>query len=123
MLRSVFPSAKQPASPFFPIIYRTLGPWSGRQMGTRMIIDLPEGLFREAEARASLDGVTVKDLVIRYVEQGLQQDKQPSATPSGRRRSELPIARAATGRVLPALTSAEIDRILEEGEARSGRRD
>lgn len=120
---SASPPAKQSASPFLHFIYRTLDPWPGRQMGTRMIIDLPEGLLREAEARTALEGVTLKDLITRYVEQGLRQGKQPSAAPVRRRRSELPIARAATGRALPALTSAEIVRILEEGEARSGRRD
>jgi len=98
--------------------------WVGKSVHlSSRIIELPEGLFREAEARAALDGVTLNDLVIRYVEQGLRQGKQPSATPSRRRRSELPIARAATGHALPALTSAEIDSILEEGEAHSGRRD
>lgn len=84
----------------------------------------PEELFREAETRAALEGVTLKDLITQYMEQGLRrQGKQPSAAPVRRRRSELPVARAATGRVLPALTSAEMVRILEEDEARGSGRD
>ena len=35
--------------------------------------------------------------------------------------SELPVARAATGRTLPALTNEEVQRILDEEEAAGGR--
>jgi hypothetical protein len=48
---------------------------------------------------------------------------QSSAAPPRRQRSELPVTRSATGRMLPDLTSAEIHRILEEDEAAGGRRD
>lgn len=65
----------------------------------------------------------LKDLITRYVEQGLKQGKLPTGTPLRRRRSELPLARAATGQTLPALTNADIHRILEEEEAVGGRSD
>ena len=88
----------------------------------RTTIDLPDELLRQAKARAALDGMKLKDLITRYVQQGLRQGA-PSAAPLRRQRSELPVARAATGRTLPALTNAEIYRILEEDEITGGRRD
>jgi hypothetical protein len=61
----------------------------------------------------------LKDLISRYVEQGRRQDgRSPSAPRRGR--SELPVARAPTGRTLPALTNAGIHRIMEEEEATRG---
>lgn len=89
----------------------------------RTTIDLPDDLFRQAKARAALDGMRLKDLITRFVEQGLRQGLGPPMAPLRRRRSELPIARGATGRTLPDLSSAEIHRILEEEEAAGGRPD
>lgn len=86
----------------------------------RTTIDLPDELFRQVKAKAALDGIRLKDLITLYVEQGL---RGAPPVPRSRRRSELPIARAATGRTLPALTNAEIQRILDEEEAASGRPD
>lgn len=89
----------------------------------RTTIDLPDELFRQAKARAALDGMSLKDVITRFVEQGLRQGTPSSATPLRRRRSELPVARAATGRTLPDLTNMEIHRILDEEEAAGGRPD
>ena len=83
----------------------------------RITIDLPDELFRRAQARAMLDGIKLKDLITRFVEQGLGQSALQSEVPLRRRRSELPVARAATGRTLPALTNADIHRSLEEEDA------
>jgi hypothetical protein len=66
----------------------------------RITIDLPDDLFRQAKVRAALDGVTLENLVTRFVEQGLRQDAHSAATPPRRQRSELPVAREATGRIL-----------------------
>jgi Arc/MetJ family transcription regulator len=85
-------------------------------------IDLPDELLRQAKARAALDGMKLKDLISRFVEQGLGQCALRSTAPL-RRRSELPVARAATGRMLPSLTNADIYRILEEEETAGGRTD
>lgn len=85
----------------------------------RTTIDLPDDLLRQVKARAALDGLKLKDLITRYVEQGLRD--MPSKAPLRRRRSELPVARAATGHPLPALTNGEIQRILDEEEAGLGR--
>jgi hypothetical protein len=88
----------------------------------RTTIDLPDDLFREAKARAALDGMKLKDLITSYVEQGLRQGGRSPSAPR-RRRSELPVARAATGRTLPALTNADIHRLLDEEEIAGGRAD
>ena len=88
----------------------------------RTTIDLPDELFRQVKARAALDGLRLKDLITRFVEQGLRGGVAPGA-PARRRRSELPVARAATGRTLPDLTNVEIHRLLDEEEAAGGRPD
>ncbi len=85
----------------------------------RTTIDLPDELLRQVKAKAALDGLKLKDLITRYVEQGLRGMQQKG--PLRRHRSELPVARAATGRPLPALTNGEIQRILDEEEAGIGR--
>ena len=89
----------------------------------RTTIDFPDDLFREVKAKAALDGLKLKDLITRYVEQGLRQGALPSAVPLRRRRSELPVARKATGSTLPSLTNADIQRILDEEETAGARPD
>lgn len=88
----------------------------------RTTIDLPDELFRQAKARAALDGLKLKDLITRYVEQGLRAPA-PDEPPLRRRRSELPVARPATGRTLPSLTNADIQHILDKEETAGGRPD
>lgn len=85
-------------------------------------MDLPDELLRQAKAKAALDGMKLKDLIIRFVQQGLRQGAA-SAAPSRRQRSDLPVVRAATGRVLPPLTNVDAYRILEEEEIPGGRHD
>lgn len=89
----------------------------------RTTIDLPEELLRQAERRAAFDGMKLEDLITRYVEQGLKGGLERPAAEPRRRRSELPVIRAATGRALPALTNADIERILDTEETVSGRSD
>lgn len=86
----------------------------------RTTIDLPDELLRQAKAKAALDGLKLKDLIARYVEEGLRGAPLQTA-PRRRQRSELPVARAATGHVLPVLTNVEIQSILDEEEAAGGR--
>lgn len=88
----------------------------------RTTIDLPDELLRQVKAKAALDGLKLKDLITRYVEQGLRGTPPPAA-PLRRQRSELPVSRAATGHTLPALTNVEIQRILDQEEAAGGRPD
>ena len=86
----------------------------------RTTIDLPDELFFQIKAKAALDGLRLEDLIARYLKLGLR-GAVPPATPLKRQRSELPVAREATGRTLPALTNVEIQRIFDEEEAASGR--
>jgi len=87
----------------------------------RTTVDLPDDLLRRVKARAALNGTTLKELIARFVEQGLRRTAPAPAAPTRRRRSELPVARPATGRPLPDLTNADLYRILEEEEAAGGR--
>ena len=88
----------------------------------RTTIDLPDDLLRKAKAKAeaALSGLKLKELIARYVEQGLRQGgSQPageSRTP--RQRSPLPvIQKGATGQPIPALSKAELTRIEQEQDS------
>lgn len=87
----------------------------------RTTIDLPDELFRQAKAKAAIGGMKLKELITLYVEQGLKGSSPGSL--SKRQRSELPVARKATGRTIPALTNLEIQRLLDEEEVPHGRSD
>jgi hypothetical protein len=89
----------------------------------RTTIDLPDELLRQVKAKAALDGMKLKDLITRFVEQGLRPNALPNVAPPRRRRSELPVARAATGRTIPARTNADLQRILDEEETAGGGHD
>jgi hypothetical protein len=88
----------------------------------RTTIDLPDELLRQVKARAALDGLKLKDLIMRYVAQGLRQSTQaatgigidPDARP---RRTELPVTIPAAGRTMPALSNGEIETLLEAEDA------
>ena len=85
----------------------------------RTTIDLPDELYRALKARAALNGVTVRDLVRRYVEQGLQQPSTPADPRPGRRQLP-PVILPPQGVPIPALARAELRR-LEEDEAQHAR--
>lgn len=89
----------------------------------RTTIDLPDDLYRQLKARAALGGLKVRELITRYLEQGLRTLPEQ---PAPRTRSEPPVAVPATGVPIPALSRAELARIDEEEErarrARSARR-
>lgn len=86
----------------------------------RTTIDLPDDLLRRVKARAALDGLKLKDLIARYVEQGLRQ--APPVTDSNGRppppqpRTDPPMF-PPTGHAIPALTNAEIEEILMSEDA------
>ncbi len=83
----------------------------------RTTLDLPDSLFRQVKARAALGGTSPKNLLTAYVEEGLNRGPgSPSA--SSKKRSPIPVAREATGRQVPALSNAEFQRILLEGDLR-----
>ena len=69
----------------------------------RTTLDLPDELFRQAKAKAALDGTTLKNLLTRYVEHGLRHPAPP--TRQSRRRSALPVIKASRRGTIPSLTS------------------
>lgn len=85
----------------------------------RTTIDIPDELFRRAKARAALDGISLKELMTRYVREGLTRNAD-GAEGEARPRSALPIARPATGRPLTVQTGADLHRILDDEEAGGG---
>jgi TRAP-type C4-dicarboxylate transport system substrate-binding protein len=80
----------------------------------RTTVDLPDAIFRQAKARAALDGMTLKELITGFVVQGLRGMDPQSAGERQRTRSEPPIARPATGRPLPRYSNAELYELLDE---------
>ena len=79
----------------------------------RTTIDLPDDLFRQAKARAALDGIKLKELITRLVAVGLQQRH---LAPRHTTRSPLP-ALPRSGRVIQAPSARELNRLLDEEES------
>lgn len=78
----------------------------------RTTLDLPDDLFREAKARAALEGMKLKDLIASFVRQGL--DSTPNggfATP--RRRSEFPVLHGVGGPGMRLWTTAEAQELFD----------
>lgn len=48
----------------------------------RTSLDLPDPLFRTLKARAALQGSSLKDLVVSYVERGLREPPGPITPPA-----------------------------------------
>jgi hypothetical protein len=67
----------------------------------RTTLDLPDELFRQVKAKAALEGAKLKDLLTRYVENGLRQPAP--ARPAGR--SKLPVIKARGNQRVAPLTS------------------
>lgn len=83
----------------------------------RTTIDLPDQLLRQAKSRAALSGMSLKDLITRFIERGLRQDtEQPVVR---QRRPELPEIIAARGRRMPLLSNAETQAILDTEDAQA----
>ncbi|HXF71386.1 MAG TPA: ribbon-helix-helix protein, CopG family [Actinomycetota bacterium] len=83
----------------------------------RITVDLSDDLYRALKARAALSGLTLRELVRRYLEQGLRQPSPPGAG-AGRRRPP-PVIVPPRGVPIPALSRAAIRRLEErEDEAR-----
>lgn len=81
----------------------------------RTTVDLPDDLYRRLKARAALGGLKVRELLTRYLEQGLRGLPERPAEHS---RSEPPVAVRRTGKPIRALTRAQLRRIEEDDEIR-----
>lgn len=85
----------------------------------RTTIDLPDELFRKVKVRAAASGVSLKDLIARFVERGLQLSDLP--TPAERpRRGDLPEIIPPRGRRIPVLSNAAIQALLDAEDAEAG---
>jgi hypothetical protein len=88
----------------------------------RTTIDLPDELYRALKVRAARNGVTLRDLVRRLVEQGLRQ----SSRADGQTDQSPPVIIPPRGVPIAAVSRAELARLEEEEDlnkhARSARR-
>ncbi|ETN88393.1 hypothetical protein CSW37_01575 [Thermus scotoductus] len=73
----------------------------------RTTLDLPDPLYRHLKLQAAKEGKTLRELVIRYLEEGLrrQAQRQPRPLP------KIPPA----GRQIPSWTGTELWELLEDG--------
>lgn len=79
----------------------------------RTTVDLPDDLYRQLKARAALGGLRVRELMTRYLEQGLRSlPEQPAGAP----RSQPPVAVERTGKPIRALSRAQLRRIDDDEE-------
>lgn len=78
----------------------------------RTTLDLPDDLFRQVKARAALQGSSLKELLMRYVESGLRQSEQSKAV--GRRRSRLPVIKRRGPGVIANVTPGLRARLEQE---------
>lgn len=78
----------------------------------RTTIDLPDHLYRSLKVRASLSGVSLRELVTALIEQALGQG-QPGPPEAGATRTPPPVIIPSTGRVVE-LTVEDVHRLEEE---------
>jgi len=72
----------------------------------RTTLDLPDPLYRRLKLQAAREGKTLRELVIRYLEEGLRRRGSPGPRPLPR----VPEA----GRRIPVRTHEELWGLLEE---------
>jgi hypothetical protein len=85
----------------------------------RTTIDLPDDLYRAFKARAGLNGVKLRQLVQRLIEQGL---RSTGIEPAARKHVPPPVIIPPRGVAIPAVSRAEVTRMEdEEDEARHAR--
>jgi len=77
----------------------------------RTTIDLPDDLYRALKARAGLNGVKLRQLIQRLIEQGL---RSTSGGTAARKHDPPPIIIPPRGVPIPAVSRAELARIEEE---------
>jgi len=80
----------------------------------RTTLDLPDPLFREVKTRAVQQGVTLKDLLARYIQAGMDAPASTAPPLDPRAQTPLPYFRKTVGPVIPARTNAELYAILDE---------
>ena len=82
----------------------------------RTTVDLPETTLRQLKARAAMDGVPMKDLVLEYVRRGLAQHL---AAPKQAQRSALPTIVPNKPLAVRKPSNAKLFQILHQEEAQA----
>lgn len=77
----------------------------------RTTIDLPDDLYRALKARAGLNGVKLRQLIQRLIEQGLRSTGGETAV---RKHAPPPVIIPPRGVPIPAVSRAELARMEEE---------
>lgn len=78
----------------------------------RTTVDLPDDLYRALKARAGLNGVTLRHLVRRLIEQGLHSPTDEAGL--ARRHGPPPVIIRPRGVPIPAVSRTELTRMEEE---------
>ncbi len=78
----------------------------------RTTLDLPDELFRRVKAKAALQGSSLKEMLMRYMENGLREPHR--STTAGRKRSRLPIIKRRGKGIIASVTPALRARLEEE---------
>jgi hypothetical protein len=84
----------------------------------RTTLDLPDELFRQIKAKAGLEGMKLKDLLTRFVQNGLREPVHGSHS----RRSKMPVIKRRTKQPIPNLTSQRQSHLEEEEDIAKLRR-
>lgn len=79
----------------------------------RTTIDLPDELLRQVKSRAALSGMKLKELIARYVEEGLLSGPRRSR-PDAFQGRPLPVIIPPRGIPIPAVSPADRRRAEEE---------
>ena len=78
----------------------------------RTTFDLPDGLYKSLKVRATLDGISLRELILTLIERGL---RSPSAGSGARaRRCGPPVIVPPRGVKIPAISAQDLRRIEEE---------
>ena len=79
----------------------------------RTSLDIPDPLFRHLKAKAALEGSSLRDLVLKLVQRGLNSSNTPSAVPTA---SALPSIRLGAPMALGAeqLSNANLSALADE---------
>ncbi|ADW20956.1 MULTISPECIES: hypothetical protein [Thermus] len=72
----------------------------------RITLDLPDPLYRHLKLQAAKEGKTLRELVIRYLEEGMRHQAQRQSRPL----PKIPPA----GRQISAWTGTELWRLIED---------
>ncbi len=83
----------------------------------RTTIDLPDDLFRRAKATATIRGLKFKDLMAKFVEQGLNSATEETVHYGQHR--PIPVVVRTGGLVIPAMTNQDIDQMLLQQDMES----